>query len=146
MLWAPVGRRAAQRKLDQRLRDLRQLDILQRWAAAQRAALQRFEALPAARPAALESCVRAVITNAAFEIRDGGAENAVPGWRVRHAAVVVRGAAFTDLGRLLFQLETNQPPWRLTGIAIDAEPEEGRAAEATLQVEALERSPAASNE
>lgn len=131
--------RAARQVLD---RNGRMAQTLRQWAAEQSVydeARAHFERLPNRAPKPLAELAAAALGSVRVdEVREASRE-AAAGWVVREKEVAVSEAPLTNVMAFVQLAETQRPPWRLAGIAINASARSPGFARATLRFRALAR-------
>ncbi|MBI3985764.1 MAG: hypothetical protein HY343_02500 [Lentisphaerae bacterium] len=119
---------------------LRQLQALKANRAQREATVRLFEDLPSAGagPTPAELAQQAV-PDASPSFQDKGVTAVSSNWSLRAVEVSFQDAALEPVSRFAVTLETQRPPWKVTGFRIAASRPDGGYGHVTLTLEHLER-------
>ena len=136
-----VSRRAeVARRLSRKAADLGALQALQHTVQRQRAILADFEQRGGQRPVPLNTVLKTVWADLTPELKEQDVALSVPGWTARRVSVTLTDVEYDGLARFFQLAEAQRPPWCLVECSVRASPQAGRAAQADLVLEAIERS------
>lgn len=127
------------RRMDRRIKDLRQLDQFKVQATAYTSAIRAYEALPSSEPPPVEQIVSNMFTaqQYAVEVLDKAPAN--DEWIVERQRLRLREIPYQDMVAAVNRLGLAVPPWHTVSIEVRAGDKEGIAREIILSLEALRR-------
>ncbi|MBP7829360.1 MAG: hypothetical protein KA248_05540 [Kiritimatiellae bacterium] len=124
-----------------KLSDLDQLRALQAGRAREEQAVSFFENMSGHAPVPLRETVGRLLPGFPSAVRVGEDRPAASGWVVRQAEIGLDPVPFTEIGRLLAELQGDgtRPPWRLVECQIKAAEQGAGQGRVTLGMQALEK-------
>lgn len=146
LLWAgvltaflPSALADGRRRLDRKRQDLAHLAEIRQMAERQAAARAVFDRLEAARPAPLETIMRAAVPGLRFEVSAMGQGVVMDDWRWERNALRLNDISGSDLIRLVNALESQRPPWKVVSVNLRGGPQTGQVDQVILTLETLTR-------
>lgn len=124
-----------------KLSDLDQMRELQAGRAREEQAVAFFENLPGHAPVPLREAVGRLLPGFPSAVRAGEDRPAASGWVVRQAEITLDPVPFTEIGRLLAELQGDgtRPPWRMVECQIKTAEQGAGQGRVTLAMQALEK-------
>ncbi|TFH17042.1 MAG: hypothetical protein E4H02_03985 [Lentisphaerales bacterium] len=119
----------------------RRLSDMSRQAGRSESAVRIFEGLADPHPIPIPDLLKQSLPGEKYETREQPSQSTIPGWTVRRVSVTFPEIDLDMLAAFIVNAESGRPPWQIRSFTLRALSTSGRTGQATLILEALDRTP-----